>query len=426
MAVIEVDSPTVHELRRTKGYPSIDGGVCAPRGFEVAGIRCGIKRKRRDIALLVCSTGQDAVCAGVFTQNVVRAPSVDRNVAILKNSPFIRAVVVNAGNANAGNGQKGEDDNAAMAALAAQALGVPSSAILTASTGVIGTALPMGLLTHGIADAAKALATGPEAAANAAEAILTTDTFVKQMAVAVRLPESGAEIRIGGMSKGSGMIAPNMATMLGFLTTDAAISPALLDRALRSAVDVSFNCLTVDGDTSTNDSCFLMSSGAAGNAPIDADGPDFAVFADALTHVCIYLAKEVARDGEGATKLVTVRVANAPSDTDARKVAKTIAESPLVKTALFGNDPNWGRILAAAGRAGVPFDPKRATADLAGTRIFADGTPTRFDGPALSRAMSAKEVDIVVDLGTDGGGGATVYTCDFSYDYVKINAEYHT
>jgi glutamate N-acetyltransferase/amino-acid N-acetyltransferase len=202
------------------------------------------------------------------------------------------------------------------------------------------------------------------------------------------------------MSKGSGMIAPNMATMLGFLTTDAAVSPALLDRALRAAVDVSFNCLTVDGDTSTNDSCFLMASGAAGNPTITEEGHDFMVFTDALTHVCIYLAKEVARDGEGATKLVTVRVANAPSDIDARKVAKTIAESPLVKTALFGNDPNWGRILAAAGRAGVPFDPKKATADLAGTRIFAAGTPTRFDGPALSKAMSAKEVDIVVDLGT--------------------------
>ncbi len=409
-----------------EGYPSIDGGVCAARGFEVAGVRCGIKRKRRDIALLTCSTGEDAVCAGVFTQNVVRAPSVDRNVALLKQSPFIRAVVVNAGNANAGNGRRGEDDNAAMAGLAAQALGVQPEAVLTASTGVIGTALPMELLTVGIAEVKKVLASNAEAAANAAEAILTTDTFVKQMAVAVHLPESGVEIRIGGMSKGSGMIAPNMATMLGFITTDAAIAPALLDQALREAVQVSFNCLTVDGDTSTNDSCFLLASGAAGNPAIVEHGRDFDVFTDALTHVCIYLAKEIARDGEGATKLVTVRVLNAPDDAAARQVAKTIAESPLVKTALFGNDPNWGRILAAAGRAGVPFDPKRATADLAGTRIFAEGTPTRFDGPALSKAMAAKEVDIVVDLGTEGTGTGTVYTCDFSYDYVRINAEYHT
>ena len=382
--------------------------------------------QRRDVALLVCSTGEDAACASVFTQNVVRAPCVDRNVVLLSDSPFIRAVVVNAGNANAGNGKQGEDDNAAMAGLAAQALGISPEAVLTASTGVIGTALPMELLIVGIAEARKMLTSSTEAAANAAEAILTTDTFVKQKAVALRLPESGVEVRIGGMSKGSGMIAPNMATMLAFLTTDAAISPVLLDQALRKAVDVSFNCLTVDGDTSTNDSCFLLASGAAGNAPIRESGRDFAAFTEALTHVCIYLAKEVARDGEGATKLVTVRVANAPDDAAARQVAKTIAESPLVKTALFGNDPNWGRILAAAGRAGVPFDPKKATADLAGTRIFAEGTPTRFDGPALSKAMSAKEVDIVVDLGTDGGGGATVYTCDFSYDYVRINAEYHT
>jgi glutamate N-acetyltransferase/amino-acid N-acetyltransferase len=362
----------------------------------------------------------------VFTQNVVRAPSVDRNVALLQHSPFIRAVVVNAGNANAGNGKRGEEDNAAMAGLAARALGVLPESVLTASTGVIGTALPMELLTVGITEVQKVLASSADAAANAAEAIMTTDTFVKQMAVAVHLPDSGVEIRIGGMSKGSGMIAPNMATMLGFLTTDIAISPALLDQALRDAVSVSFNCLTVDGDTSTNDSCFLLASGAAGNPPITEHGRDYAVFTDALTHVCIYLAKEIARDGEGATKLVTVRVLNAPDDTAARQVAKTIAESPLVKTALFGNDPNWGRILAAAGRAGVPFDPKRATADLAGTRIFAEGTPTRFDGPALSKAMAAKEVDIVVDLGTDGTGTGTVYTCDFSYDYVRINAEYHT
>ncbi len=413
-------------LGSTVGYPSIDGGVCAARGFVVGGVRCGIKRKRRDVALLACSTGEDAVCAGVFTQNVVRAPCVDRNVALLAQSPFIRAVVVNAGNANAGNGQRGEDDNAAMAGLAAKALGVPGDAVLTASTGVIGTALPMELLTVGIAEVGKALTASAEAAAHAAEAILTTDTFTKQMAVSVRLPESGVEVRIGGMSKGSGMIAPNMATMLAFLTTDAAISPALLHQSLREAVDVSFNCLTVDGDTSTNDSCFLLASGAAGNPTMTEQGGDFAAFTDALTHVCIYLAKEVARDGEGATKLVTVRVLRAPDDSAARRVAKTIAESPLVKTALFGNDPNWGRILAAAGRAGVPFDPKRATADLAGTRIFAQGTPTRFDGPALSKAMGAKEVEIVVDLGTSGTGTGTVYTCDFSYDYVRINAEYHT
>jgi len=403
----------------------VSGGVCAARGFAVAGVRCGIKRKRRDIALLV-ATGGDAVCAGVFTQNIVRAPCVDRNVAVLAEKPFARAVVVNAGNANAGNGARGEADNAEMAQMAATALSVPANAVLTASTGVIGHPLPMERLAQGIAEAAGTLACTAEAADHAAEAILTTDTFEKQFAVAVHLPESGIVVNIGGMAKGSGMIAPNMATMLAFLTTDAAITPAALHAALDAAVNVSFNCLTVDGDTSTNDSCFLLASGAAGN-PVLADltSADGAAFTQALKQVCVHLAREVARDGEGATKLVTVRVTGAPDTLAARKVAKTVAESPLVKTALFGNDPNWGRILAAAGRAGVPFDPKRATAHLAGTQIFAEGTPTDFDGPALSRAMAAKEIEIAVDLGA-GDGAAMVYTCDFSYDYVRINAEYHT
>ncbi|MBC8101632.1 MAG: bifunctional glutamate N-acetyltransferase/amino-acid acetyltransferase ArgJ [Cytophagales bacterium] len=426
MALDERAAPPWRLATADAPYAVVEGGVCAAHGFAVAGVRCGIKRKRRDVALLACTTGWDAICAGVFTQNVLRAPSVDRNIALLRKSPSARAVIVNAGNANAGNGRQGEDDNAAMAAMAAAALGVSANAILTASTGVIGTALPMELLRVGIADAGRGLASTPEAAANAAEAILTTDTFEKQFAVCFSLPESGTEIRIGGMSKGSGMIAPNMATMLAFLTTDAVLSPPLLDRALRAAVEVSFNCLTVDGDTSTNDSCVILASGAAGNPVIAEMGSDYASFVDALTQVCIHLAREVARDGEGATKLVTVRVSGAPTRTAARQVAKTIAESPLVKTALFGNDPNWGRILAAAGRAGVPFDPHRATADLAGVRIFAQGTPTRFDGPTLSQAMAAREVEIAVDLGGDGDGSATVYTCDFSYDYVRINAEYHT
>jgi glutamate N-acetyltransferase/amino-acid N-acetyltransferase len=405
----------------------VDGGICAAAGFNTAGVRCGIKRKRRDVALIVCSGKAEATCAGVFTLNFVRAPSVDRNHEILKKRPTVRAVVVNAGNANAGNGRAGDENNAEMARLAAAALGTSPESVLTASTGIIGSPLPMERLAKGIEAAAAERAATPEAAAAAAEAILTTDTFDKQYAMAVRLPESGVRVVVGGIAKGSGMIAPNMATMLAFLTTDAAIAADLLDTALRQAVEVSFNCLTVDGDTSTNDQCLILASGAAGNPVLDsAESADYRAFAAALTALCIHLAREVARDGEGATKLVTVRVSGAPDDRAARQVAKTIAESPLVKTALFGNDPNWGRILMATGRAGVPFDPNQATADLAGTRIFAHGTPTAFDGPALSRAMSAKEVEIAVDLGTGGCGKAAVYTCDFSYDYVRINAEYHT
>ena len=400
----------------------IDGGVCAPAGFRAGGVRCGIKRKRRDIALLVCD-GPTVSAALVATQNVVRAPCVDRNVALRKTGN-VRAVIVNSGNANAGNGKQGEADNIALAHFAGEALGLAPEQIWTASTGVIGTQMPMDLVALGIADAGGVLGSGGEHAAHAAEAIMTTDTFSKEFAVEFVCAQK--TVRIGGMAKGSGMIAPNMATMLAFLTTDLAISPALLQTALTQAVSVSFNCLTVDGDTSTNDMCVLLASGAAQNAPLDnADAPEFAAFTGALTQVCVHLAREVARDGEGATKLVTVNVQGAANDADARKIAKTIAESPLVKTALFGNDPNWGRILAAAGRAGVNFDPNQTTAHLAGTLIFWHGTPAAFDGPALSQAMAAKEIEIALDLG-GGPGRATVYTCDFSYDYIKINAEYHT
>ena len=402
----------------------VEGGVCAPRGFVTGGVRCGIKRKRRDVALLACQGERSAAAAGVFTTNLVRAPCVARNEGVLHRSlGRARAVVVNAGNANAGNGRRGAEDNERMAQAAAEALGVAPGEILTASTGVIGNPLPMEKLETGIRDCAGGLGAGPDHAANAAEAILTTDTFSKEYAL--EFDCGGVRGRIGGMSKGSGMIAPNMATMLAFLTTDLAVHPALLGRALREAVDVSFNCLTVDGDTSTNDMCLLFASGAAGNAEIVEDGPELAGFTRALTRVCVHLAKEVARDGEGATKLVTVRVTGAETPADARQAAKTIAESPLVKTALFGNDPNWGRILAAAGRSGARFDPDKATAFLAGTRIFERGMPAPFDEGALSEAMRAKEVEIAIDLAA-GEHGATFYTCDLSYDYVRINAEYHT
>jgi glutamate N-acetyltransferase/amino-acid N-acetyltransferase len=368
----------------------VPGGVCAAAGFAAAGVRAGIKHKEtRDVALLVCATEREGAC-----------------------------------NANAGNGPKGEADNAEMAALAARATGADPSQVLTASTGVIGTPMPTDRLAAGIAAAAGELASTPEAATNAAEAILTTDTFKKQYAVRFTLP-SGATAHVGGMAKGSGMIAPNMATMLAFLTTDAAVAPAALNAALRAAIAVSFNCVTVDGDTSTNDSCLLLASGAAGNPEIGEGTADYGAFLEALTHVCVHLAKEVARDGEGATKLVTVNVTGAATVEDARRVAKTVAESPLVKTALFGNDPNWGRILAAAGRAGVRFDPKKATAHLAGTRIYENGVPAAFDAAALSQKMAAKELEVAVDLGM-GAASATFYTCDFSYDYVRINAEYHT
>jgi glutamate N-acetyltransferase/amino-acid N-acetyltransferase len=405
----------------------IPGGVCAAKGFRVAGVRCGIKRKRRDIALLVCDApdGKEATAAATFTQNRLRAPCADRGETIIRNGDGeIRAIVVNAGNANAGNGPQGVKDNEAMAFLAAAEIGSEPSRVLTASTGIIGNPMPMERVASGIREAAAALTHSAEAASEAAEAILTTDTFSKEYAIEVEI--DGIPVRIGGMAKGSGMIAPNMATMLAFITTDAAVAAPVLQLALKRAVDISFNRLTVDGDTSTNDSCFLLASGASGGADIQDDqSPAFEDFLEALTEVCVHLAKEIARDGEGATKLVTVTVFGAEQEKDADAIARTIAESPLVKTALFGNDPNWGRILAASGRAGVPFDPQKVTATLAGTTIFSQGIPTDFDAAALSKAMSAKEVTITVDL-SSGDATATFYTCDFSYDYVRINAEYHT
>lgn len=402
---------------------TIDGGVCAPRGFAAAGVAAGVKKSGdRDIALLVCTNG-DAVAAGVGTTNVVCAPSVVRNREVLAGTlGRIRGVVVNAGCANVATGPQGVADNERMAEIAA---GLVGGAVLSASTGVIGVHLPMDRIAAGIGSAHAALDDSARAASSAASAIMTTDLVAKETAREFEC--AGKTVRIGGMAKGSGMIAPDMATMLAFLSTDLALEPSVLDAALRAAVDRSFNALTVDGDTSTSDQCLILASGVAGNVPLEeASGTDFDAFRAALEEVCVDLARRVARDGEGATKLATVRVFGAPTDAAAKRVARTIAESPLVKTALFGNDPNWGRLMAAAGRAGVAFQPEKASARLAGVEVYRAGVPTRFDKAALSNAMRVDELPIEIDLGTGGPGDFTVYTCDFSYDYVRINAEYTT
>ena len=418
----------------------ISGGIVAPRGFQTAGVYCGIKRKRNDLCLIVSQT--DAVAAGVFTTNQVQAPCVVSNQTHLQDG-LARAIVVNSGNANACNGEQGWADAVAMVNHAAEALGLPHRRVLHASTGVIGHALPMEKIIAGIQNAATKL--HGETCDDAAQAIMTTDTFLKQ--VAVEFPLDGRTARLGAIAKGSGMIAPNMATMLCFLTTDAAIEQPVLQEMLRRVCFYTFNSITVDGDMSTNDMTLVMANGLAGNRPIDSlESADAREFEKALYSVCLHLAKEIARDGEGATKLVEVTVQNvaAPENLVAayaaqgrelgpqdrarfpRTVAKTIANSNLVKTALFGNDPNWGRILAATGRSGVPFDPARVEIALAGTTVYRDGMPTDFNGYAVSEAMKTKEVQILVDFHQAGGETATVWTCDFSYDYVKINAEYHT
>jgi len=419
----------------------ISGGIVAPLGFKTAGVYCGIKRKRNDLALIVSDV--DATAAGVFTTNIVQAPCVLSNQTHLQDG-LARAIVVNSGNANACNGESGWADAVAMSNHAAEVLKLPPRRVLSASTGVIGHKLPLEKIIAGIEDAATKL--HGETCDDTAQAIMTTDTFIKQVAVEFSL-EGGKTGRLGAIAKGSGMIAPNMATMLGFLTTDVAIEQAVLSEMLRRVCWYTFNSITVDGDTSTNDMVLCLANGLAGNKLIDSlESADAREFEKALYSVCLFLAKEIARDGEGATKLVEVTVQNVavPEKLAAtyaangmeltpeqragfpRAVAKTVANSPLVKTALFGNDPNWGRILAAAGRAGIAFDPERVEIALAGTTVYRNGMPTDFNGYVVSEAMKAKELQILIDFHQPAGETATVWTCDFSYDYVKINAEYHT
>ena len=418
----------------------IPGGIVAPLGFKTAGVYCGIKRKRNDLALIVSDV--DAAVAGVFTTNVVKAPCVTINQAYLEEG-IARAIVVNSGNANACNGDQGFTDAAQMVKIAADSLGVPARRVFSASTGVIGHALPMEKIAAGIVDAAGKLHDGD--CEDTSQAIMTTDTFPKE--VAVEFDVDGKTGRMGAIAKGSGMIAPNMATMLGFVTTDVAIEQPVLQEMLKRVCWHTFNSITVDGDTSTNDMTLVLANGLLGNAPIaDLESPAARSFEKALYSVCLHLAKEIARDGEGATKLVEVTVQNVAVPDNlakaydnngivmspeqrasfARSVAKTIANSNLVKTALFGNDPNWGRILAAAGRAGIAFEPELVEIALAGTTVYRDGAPTNFNGYVVSEAMKNKEVQILVDFHQPNGEHATVWTCDFSYDYVKINAEYHT
>ena len=400
---------------------SADAGVTYPDGYLAAAVRCGLKTEGDDLAVIV--SDRPATAAGVFTTNQVKASCVLHSREIAR-AGSARAIVCNAGNANACNGARGDRDTKRMAECAAQALGVAPDRVLVASTGVIGHPLPMERVEPAIARAASAVRRGPEIDQAVVRAIMTTDTRPKLLAAEFRSDAWPGPLRIGAVCKGSGMIAPNMATMLCFLTTDAQVEPALLQQALTSAVRRTFNRVTVDSDTSTNDMCLALANGA-GPVRIEARGPAADDLAEALRIVCERLARQIARDGEGATKLVEVEVRGAACEQDADRIARTIAESPLVKTALFGNDPNWGRIVAAAGRAGVPFDPETLRVELCGIEVFRNGAGVEFDAQAARAALQREETSVVVDLGA-GGGAAKYWTCDFSYDYVRINADYHT
>ena len=404
------------------GIRLVEGGVCAAKGFRAAGVPARIKYEgRRDVALIVA----DAPCAAaaVFTTNAVAAAPVVYDRAAVKGGR-IQAILANSGCANACTGEAGRRDAERSAIETARTLGIDPGLVLVASTGVIGHRLPMDRLLDGMRCAAAALAASPEAALDANRAVMTTDTKPKQAAAQVRI--GGRTVTVGGMCKGSGMIEPNMATMLGFITTDAAISPTMLRRALRRAIAVSFNHVVVDGDESTNDSVFLLASGVAGNARISAPGRDMDLFTEALTAVGVALAKQMAADGEGATKFVSVTVKGARTPRDAERAARAIAKSPLAKTSWFGKDPNWGRVLAAAGYSGAAVDDRRAEVFYGRTWAYRKG---RVADAAqlewLARELEGPELSVTVDLHL-GEHSATIYTCDLSLDYVHINADYTT
>jgi len=428
--------------RETRFQVDTTLGVTSPRGFLAAAAAVGVKKlsEKPDVALLACQV--EAHAAAVFTQNkVCAAPVILSRNHLAARRTKMRGVVVNSGSANACTGRQGLQDAREMASLAAKRIGCRPEQVLVASTGVIGHLLPMDKVRAGIEQAGCSLAAGPPADLAFARAIMTTDTRSKQ--AGVRLALGGRNVTVAGAAKGVGMIAPNMATMLAFLTTDAPLAAPVLDRMLRRAADSTFNCLTVDGHTSTNDTLLILASGLAlpdggkavalrptqgdpehgrGVAERSADGRALAA---AILAVCDSLARQIAADAEGGTKVIEVRVTGAASRAEARRVAATIANSPLVKTAFFGEDPNWGRIVSAAGYAGISSGPETMRLSLGDLVIFDRGRPVEADARHLKAIMEAHDIAVRLDLGA-GAGEARFLTCDLSYDYVKINAEYTT
>ena len=431
------EAQTICPLGLPGGMPDMQGlavleggGVASARGFTAAGVHAGFRAdpERLDCALIVAD--EPASCAATFTQNVFCAAPVIVSREHLDGVSYgiARALIVNSGCANAATGSVGIDNAHAVAELVGDAVGCPASEVMVASTGVIGVQLNMETFKQGVPIAYQALSC--EGGANAARAIMTTDTRPKEAAVTFSGDDvgyPGVTFTVGGMAKGSGMIMPNMATMIACITTDAPLAPDVAHASLRRAVAGSFNKITVDSDTSTNDCCYLFASGAAApNAPVIQPGSEaHALFERALTAVCNTLARGMAADGEGATKLITVRVAGAVDDVQADAAARTIANSPLVKTAIFGHDANWGRIAGAVGRSGANFRQEDVSIDIMGMPVLRGGLPVPFDEDEALRRFERPEVDIDVDLGA-GQAGTVIWTCDFSYEYVTINGDYRT
>ncbi len=404
----------------------IEGGVTAAQGFEAAGIEAAIKyQNRKDMALVYSQTPCRA--AGVFTSNVVKAAPVLWDQEIVAHAPAVQAVVVNSGIANACTGQQGYDCCRQTAEKTARLLGIASDAVLVASTGVIGNQIPVEKLLAGVEKLAAAKKDTAEAGTMAAEAIMTTDTVSKQAAVQIEL--GGKTVTIGGMCKGSGMIHPNMCTMLAFVTTDAVISREMLQTALREDVVDTFNMISVDGDTSTNDTLVVLANGAAGNPEITDRGEDYVKFKEALNYINTTLAKKMAGDGEGATALFETKVIHAASKEDARILSRSVIGSSLCKAAIFGHDANFGRFLCALGYSGVSFDPEKIELFFENEEksilIYKDGAAVEYSEKEAAQVLASPEVRVLVDMHM-GEEEATAWGCDLSYEYVKINADYRS
>lgn len=399
------------------------GGVTAPKGFLAGGLHAGLKRtERNDLGVIVCEV--PAVAAAVYTTSVFQAAPLHVTRDSIKASKgYLRAIVVNSGNANACTGKQGEQDAYSMRSTGAAALGVLEHEVAVASTGVIGELLPMDIVTSGIKKLPQVLSGDDEGAEQFCQSILTTDLVKKE--IAVTLEVDGQTITIGGAAKGSGMIHPNMATMLGFVTTDVVIEPGVLQQLLRDVTNLTFNMITVDGDTSTNDMLLAMASGLAENKSLNSAHPAWESFVAAFRHVCEFLAKAIARDGEGASKLVEVRVNGAISDHSAQVIGKTVVGSSLVKTAIFGADANWGRIIAAIGRAGEPVNANTVDIQLGSIEVLKGSRPIPFDEDEALSYLQGKTIVIHVQL-NQGDGAAIAWGCDLTYDYVRINAAYRT
>ena len=414
----------------------VDAGITTPKGFKAIGAHIGIKKRKKDLSIIFSEI--PAICSGVFTQNVVKAACIEINKEhIEKSGNNIQAIVINSGNANACTGIRGYNDAKRMIEVLANSLNISSLSCLNASTGVIGEFLPIEKIEDGIKENVKNLAKTREAGIKAAKAIMTTDTFYKESAVRVNI--NGKDVTIAGIAKGSGMIHPNMATMLGFITTDANIKKELLDRAFKSSIDNSFNMISVDGETSTNDMAIVLANGQAENNLIEnQDSEEYKKFQEGLQYVCLNLAKQIVKDGEGASKFININIKNALSKECAKALCKSVMNSNLVKTSFFGSDANWGRILSAMGQVcpncnlckNNSFEQSQVTISFSSKvgdiLLFEKGQALKFDEQKALKILKENEIDVNINLNNNRGYNITGYTCDLTYDYVKINASYRS